>query len=155
MIYYIIIAIIYLILVILLNPDGWLYLKLFDNHLECIRLGCRLYEMDYMENVAIYKLKSIKKKPSLFRVGVVNESNDRIGYLEVYSSTSVYINDEKVCIIHRLRKNFHISRSIEYAKNRPVDEIKAIIRAAYTEAKDRISINAEMRMKNSRNSFFK
>ena len=108
-----------------------------------------------MENVAIYKLKSIKKKPSLFKVSVVDESNDRIGYLGVYSSTSVYINGEKVCIIHRLHKKFHISRSIEYAKNRPEDEIKAIIRAAYTEAKDRISIDAEMRMKNSRNSFFK
>ena len=144
---YVIVGVCYTILSMLYNPSGWVQNKIFDRSLSNIKYCCLLSNDESM-NIAII----CNSKFHDFNISIQDEKHNSISILTTYTSSSVYINGEKVCTIHRLHKAFHISRSIEYSDDRKIDEINRIIKHANAHAKKRINeYNSNSRMGRDRN----
>ena len=146
---YAIVGVCYISLLVLFNPSGWVQNKIFDRRLSNIKYCCRLSNDESM-NIAI--IRSSKFHGFNFNISIQDEKHNSISILTTYTSSSVYINDEKVCTIHRLHKVFHISRSIEYSDDRKIDEIDRIIKHANAHAKKRIDeYNSNSRIARDKN----
>lgn len=130
---YVIVVVCYTILLMLTNPSGWVQNKIFDRRLSNIKYCCRLADIESM-NIAI----NHNNKSHDFNISIRDEKHDSISILTSYSSSSVYINGEKVCTMHRLHKVFHIDRLIDYSDNHKIDEIDRIIKHTNKYAKRRI-----------------
>ena len=144
---YAIVGVCYTILLVLLNPSGWVQNKIFDRRLSNIKYCCRLADSESISITIDHNSKSHD-----FDISIRDEKHDSISILTTYTSSSVYINGTKVCTIHRLHKAFHIDRAIEYSDNHKIDEIDRIIKHANAHAKKRINeYNSNSRMGRDRN----
>jgi hypothetical protein len=113
------------------EPDSKWNKKRFWNKVRDIEYTCR-------------KLKTteinVENKGSLFCVRAADGKGiESIDYSSPYRVTDIYINDELVCKVHRLKNLFTTYITLEYAKERSRNEIDEIIMKAYKISKQKLN----------------
>lgn len=105
--------------------------KRFWNRVWNIRYTCRTLSI---------KEINVENKGCLFRVKTADGKEvESIDYSSPYCATDIYINDELVCKIHRLKNLFTMYITLEYVKERDRDEIDEIIMKAYKISKKKLN----------------
>lgn len=109
--------------------DGWLQYKLFDRKVNLLQLEGTHGSINIDINDTSFEVK--------VKHGIVE--NCRINICGPYSNTTVFINDEPMCMIHRISDiaSIFMRRSVEYNNKYRATEIDTIINAAYKVAKKR------------------
>lgn len=83
---------------------------------------------------------NVENKGSLFCVRTADGKEiESIDYSSPYTVTDIYINDELVCKIHKLKNLFTMYITLEYAKERSRNEIDEIIMKAYKISKQKLN----------------
>lgn len=113
------------------DKDSWWNKKRFNKRAENIYCTCRTLKI---------KEINVKNKGSLFSIKVEYEKESKsISYSNPYSVTDIYINNELVCKIHKLRNVFTEYRTLEYSKERTRDEVDEIVIKAYKTSKKELN----------------
>lgn len=113
------------------EKDSKLNKKRFWNRVHNIEYACRKLNVTEI---------NIENKGCLFRVRVADGKGvESIDYSSPYEATDIYINDELVCKIHKLKNLFTMYITLEYVKKRSRDEIDEIIMRAYKISKQKLN----------------
>lgn len=110
-----------------LHEDSAWNKKRFDSKVWNIGFVCRILHIEEFN----FEYKG-------FQFGVRTEDekhNENIQGYSPYSVTNIYINDELVCKIHKLKDVFKSYRFIEYTQDRKAGEVRDIILKAYKASK--------------------
>lgn len=104
------------------------------------RFWNRVWNIGYTCRTLSIKEINVENKGCLFRVRTADgEEVEKIDYSSPYCATDVYINDELVCKIHRLKNTFALYITLEYVKERDRNEIDEIIMKAYKISKQKLN----------------
>ena len=113
------------------EPDSKWNKKRFWNRVGDIQHTCRILSL---------KEINVENKGCLFCVRTADgERVESIDYSSPYVASDIYINDELVCKIHRLKNTFVLYITLEYVKERDRNEIDEIIMKAYKISKQKLN----------------
>lgn len=124
----------------------WIYLMFTfqdkDSKWNKKRFWNRVWEIRYTCRTSSIKEINVKNKGCMFRVRIADgEGVKSINYSSPYDVTDIYINDELVCKIHKLKNIFSMYITLEYAEKRSRDEIDEIVMKAYKISKKKLNEN--------------
>lgn len=104
------------------------------------RFWNRVWNIGYACRILSIKEINVENKGCLFRVKTADGKGiESIDYSSPYTATDIYINDELVCKIHKLKNIFTMYITLEYAKGRSRDEIDEIIMKVYKISKQKLN----------------
>ena len=113
------------------DKDSKLSKKIFWKRVRNIEYACRTLNVEEI---------NVENKGYFFYVRTENGKRvEEIDYSSPYCATDIFINDELVCKIHRLKNLFTMYITLEYAKERSRDEIDEIIMKAYKISKQELN----------------
>lgn len=111
-----------------------------DSKLNKKRFWNRVWNIGYTCRILSIKEINVENKGCLFRVRTADGKGvERIDYSSPYNATDVYINDELVCKIHKLKNILALYITLEYVKERDRNEIDEIIMKAYKISKKKLN----------------
>ena len=111
-----------------------------DSKLNKKRFWNRVWNIGYTCRTLSIKEINVENKGCLFHVRIVDgEGVKSINYSSPYDVTDIYINDELVCKIHKLKNIFSMYITLEYAEKRSRDEIDEIVMKAYKISKKKLN----------------
>lgn len=134
---------VFLLIIIVVYGIG-IYLAIIngeaDSKLNKKRFWNRVWNIGYTCRTLSIKEINVENKGCLFHVRTADgEKVECIDYSSPYNVTDVYINDELVCKIHRLKNIFALYITLEYVKERDRNEIDEIIMKAYKISKKKLN----------------
>ena len=132
------------LLIIFLTLGITIYLTIMfsepDSKWNKKRFWNRVWDIGYTCRILSLKEINVENKGCLFYVRTADgEKVESINYDSPYDATNIYINDELVCKIHRLKNLFTMYITLEYVKERSRNEIDEIIIKAYKISKQKLN----------------
>ena len=122
----------------------WIYLVFTfqdkDSKWNKKRFWNRVWDIGYTCRILSLKEINVENKGCLFCVRTADgEKVKNINYSSPYDATDIYINNELVCKIHRLKNTFVLYITLEYVEKRDRNEIDEIIMKAHKISKQKLN----------------
>ena len=96
------------------------------------RFAEKVWNIKFVCKLLNVKEFNFEHKGFQFWVRIDEDDNyDNIQGYDAYCVTNIYINDELVCKIHKLKNVFTTYRMIEYTQDRKAEEIRDVVLKAY------------------------
>ena len=128
-----------------------------DSKLNKKRFWEKVWDIKYTCSVLNIKEINVENKGCLFCVRVADGKRvESIDYSSPYDVTDIYINDELVCKVHKLKNLFTMYITLEYVKKRSRNEIDEIIMKAYKISKQKLNEHYKINgYENNSKSFYR